>query len=332
MNIVIFMAIWCQNLWDELILKNEIELLKKKYAWNKLKFQVFSYDISEKFVCADDIEYYEYFPIGIKNPKNLWRNIKNYFTFIKIIKNASKIVFGWGGILFDSETGNYSNPLTQILFRVKTGSIFKKDILFYGVSLDIKNPGNFPVIKEIFTPAKEVYVRDTASSEFLLSLWISSQIILDPVFSDNGEVGVENYKKNSLLKKINAKDFSVDDIQEYDFEGKTVWLAFRKWYLTDEQQLIWKVVKYLIKTWAKVVLLPHSFHKVDLHANDYEFLQEFVWDTNVSITKNMQETYVNYKEKRIDFCISMRLHSMILSQVYGIPFISIKYAKKADLM
>jgi len=32
MNIVIFMAIGCQNLGDELILKNEIELLKEKYT------------------------------------------------------------------------------------------------------------------------------------------------------------------------------------------------------------------------------------------------------------------------------------------------------------
>ena len=332
MNIVIFMAIWCQNLWDELILKNEIALLRKKYAWNKLKFQVFSYDVSERFVEVDDIEYYEYFPVGIKNPKNIWRNIKNYFTFIKIIKNASKVIFGWGGILFDSETGNYSNPLTQILFRVKTCSIFKKDIIFYGVSLDIKNTWNFWVVKEIFAPAKEVYVRDNASSEFLLSLWISSQIILDPVFSDNGEVGLENYKKNSLLKKINAKDFTLGDIQEYDFEWKTVWLALRKWYLTEEQELIWKVVKYLIETWAKVVLLPHSFHKIDVHANDYEFLQDFVLKQNVTITHTMEETYQMYVEKKIDFCISMRLHSMILSQIYAIPFISIKYAKKADLM
>jgi polysaccharide pyruvyl transferase WcaK-like protein len=42
----------------------------------------------------------------------------------------------------------------------------------------------------------------------------------------------------------------------------------------------------------------------------------------------MSETYYNYKEKRIDFCFAMRLHSMILSQVYGIPFIGLKYSNK----
>jgi polysaccharide pyruvyl transferase WcaK-like protein len=42
----------------------------------------------------------------------------------------------------------------------------------------------------------------------------------------------------------------------------------------------------------------------------------------------MQETYEYYKEDKIDFCLSMRLHSMILSQVYGINFIGLKYSKK----
>lgn len=69
-----------------------------------------------------------------------------------------------------------------------------------------------------------------------------------------------------------------------------------------------------------------------MHANDYEFLSAFLCDKNVTITHTMDETYEYYREKKLDFCISMRLHSMILSQVYAIPFISIKYAKKADLM
>ena len=44
----------------------------------------------------------------------------------------------------------------------------------------------------------------------------------------------------------------------------------------------------------------------------------------------MQETYEQYKNKKIDICLSQRLHSMILSNVYGIPFIWISYSKKTD--
>jgi polysaccharide pyruvyl transferase WcaK-like protein len=45
----------------------------------------------------------------------------------------------------------------------------------------------------------------------------------------------------------------------------------------------------------------------------------------------MEETYSIYKEKKIDFCFSMRLHSIILSQIYAIPFLSLPYSKKGDL-
>jgi len=58
-----------------------------------------------------------------------------------------------------------------------------------------------------------------------------------------------------------------------------------------------------------------------LKANDYLFLKKFVDDENVFIKKNMEEVYDSYKNKEIDICFSMRLHSIILSHVYKIPFI-----------
>ena len=44
----------------------------------------------------------------------------------------------------------------------------------------------------------------------------------------------------------------------------------------------------------------------------------------------MQEVYDVYKNKEIDICFSMRLHSIILSHVYEIPFVWISYTKKTD--
>jgi hypothetical protein len=66
--------------------------------------------------------------------------------------------------------------------------------------------------------------------------------------------------------------------------------------------------------------LPHSFHKTDILANDFEFLKQFL-NSDVEIAENMQEVYDFYKNKKMDLCISMRLHSMILSQVYEINYI-----------
>lgn len=330
MKIAVMMSVWCQNLWDELILKNEIKILKEKY-WNDTKFKVFTYDIRDIFYTDSNVEYLEYFPIWIKNPKNLFRNLKNYYHFIKTMKWCDKIVIGGGGVFFDNETGNYSNPLNQWLFRTEIIKMLKKEIIIFWVSIDIKHNKNLEKIKKIFSNAKEVFVRDNASFELLQNLWIKSEIILDPVFYDNWEVWLENYKKNFLVKKVEAKNFSLNDLKDIDFSDKKVWLALRSWYLNSEKILINELIDFIINSGWKVVLLPHSFHSWDDVANDLKFLSQFIkpW---VDITISVKETYEIYKQKKIDFCLSMRLHSMILSQVYGIEFIAIKYAKKSDLM
>lgn len=330
MKIAVMMSVWCQNLWDELILKNEIQLLKEKYGIDT-QFKVFTYDLADIFYTDKNIKYLEYFPIWIRNPKNLWRNIKNYYHFIKTIKWCDKVVIGGGGIFFDNETGNYSNPLNQWLFRTEIIKILKKEIIIFWVSIDIKFERNLEKIKKIFVNAKEVFVRDNGSFELLKNLWIKSEIILDPVFWDNWEVWLKNYKKNFLVKKVDAKSFCLNDIRDTDFSGKTIWLALRSWYLQTEKVVIHEIIDFILHSGWKVMLLPHSFHTGDDMANDLKFLSQFIkpW---VEITNFMQETYEIYKQKKIDFCLSMRLHSMILSQVYGIEFIAIKYAKKSDLM
>ena len=335
MNIAIMMSVWCQNLGDELILKNEVSLLKQKYSDNT-NFRVFTYDLNNIFFSDLKVKYEEYFPIWIKKPKNIIRNLKNYYTFVKTIKWADKVVIWWGGIMFDNESWNYTNPLKLWLFRTTFIKIFKKDIIFYGVSIDVKYEENLGKIKRIFSSWNEVYVRDQASFNLLKDLWISSQIILDPVFHDNKEVWLKNYEKNYLLKKLEAREFLLNDIIDIDFNWKTVWLALRRGYIEKgivekEKILINNIIDFILKNWWKIILIPHSFHDIDSFANDYEFLNQFVksW---VTIASSIQESYLVYKQKQIDFCLSMRLHSMILSQVYGINFIALKYSKKGDLM
>lgn len=330
MNISIMMSVGCQNLWDELILKNEIKLFREKY-WIDTKFSVFTYDIKNIFYKDKNIKYLEYFPIWIRNPKNILRNIKNYFNFVKTIRKSDKVVIGWWGIMFDNESGNFSNPLNSWLFRSKFIKIMKKDLIFFWVSIDIKNRENLEKIKKIFSLWNEVYVRDDASFKLLKDLWVSSQIILDPVFYDNWEEGIKNYKKSFMIKKVEAKTFSMNDLKEIDFSWKIVWLALRSWYLKDENIFIKQIIGFITNSNWKVILLPHSFHEIDDVANDLKFLNQFI-KSKVEIKEDMEKVYDVYKNKQIDFCFSMRLHSMILSQVYAIPFIGIKYSQKWDLM
>ena len=143
-----------------------------------------------------------------------------------------------------------------------------------------------------------------------------------------------------MIKKVKSVDFSYKDLEGIDLKWKKVGIAFRKWYLSDKQDNLnlwfeeWKInelINYIIKKWWEVILLPHSFHKTDSLANDYIFLNNFLRiNEKIRIINSMDEVYSKYIYREIDICLAMRLHSIILSQVYGIPFIWINYSTKTE--
>ena len=328
MNISIFASIWSENLWDELILKNEIKALEKKYSKEKLNFYVFSYDKKNPFFKKENVFYLDYFPIWIKNIKNLWKNISSFFSLINTVKKSDLIVIWWWWIIYDSEVQSVSNPLNSWLFRSKLFKFFKKDILFYWVWIDIKYDKNLWKVRDIFSDAKQVLVRDNNSRLILSKLWIKSEIIDDPVFFDNWSFKLN---PNNFLKKLNPKDFKLWDLDDIDLDDKVVWIAFRSVYIwEDEKEKIKDLISSLKIKAKKIILIPHSFHKTDKLANDYLFLKEFALDFDLEISSDMKKSYDLYKNKKIDICLSMRLHSIILSLVYDIDFVAFSYSKKTD--
>ena len=152
MKISIFASIWAQNLWDELILKNEIKLLKKEY-WEDTKFRVFTYDKKNLFFTDDNVVYSEYFPIWIREWKNLWRNFINFLVFLFCVIKSDLIVIGWGWIIYDDEVQSTKNPLDSWLFRVRFFRFFMKKFIFFRVWINIKNELNLKKVRDIFKKA-----------------------------------------------------------------------------------------------------------------------------------------------------------------------------------
>ncbi|QFR39642.1 hypothetical protein A9Q91_05475 [Candidatus Gracilibacteria bacterium 28_42_T64] len=328
MIISIFASIGSQNLGDELILKNEIKILEEKYG-SDTQFYVFTYDIENPFYVANNVEYVEYFPINVKKPQNFLRNKNNFSCFLSVVKKSDLIVVGGGGIIYDTELQSVKNPLNQWAFRSTLFKFFNKKVLFYAIGLNIKNRKNYKKIKQIFSGNTEVTVRDSYSYNLLEELGIESKIILDPVFSDDGD-SQEFLKNTKLIKKINCSKFDMRAMKGIDLSGKKVGIAFRKGYLKNEIRSIEKIIENIQSQGGTVILISNSFHQTDNLANDYSFLEYFARKYDLKITKDMQESYDIYKQKKVDICFGMRLHSMILSQVYGINFIAFSYSKKTD--
>jgi polysaccharide pyruvyl transferase WcaK-like protein len=329
MKITILAAIWAQNLGDELILKNEIQFFKRMF-WDNTKFSIFTYDLENPFIIWKHIKYYEYFPCNARKITKIFRNIKNFFNFFIIIKKSDLVVIWWWGIFFDKEIWWVSDTLKQWLFRVKVCNFLKKKIRFHWVGICIKRKNNLSVIKKIFSwKNKKISVRDIYSHDLLTWLWIKSKIIADPVFGDKWNT------KNALqvsycLDQIHPKQFHIEDIKSYNFEWKTVGLSFRSGYFWEDDKIMKNIIEYILwKNW-KIIFLPTSFHKLNTAANDYLYLKKYADRYNLKITNSMWETYKYFRNKKIDMSFSMRLHSIILSQTYNIPYLAISYAKKTD--
>lgn len=333
MKISIFASIWAQNLWDELILKNEIKLLKKEH-WEDTRFRVFTYDKKNPFFLDDNVVYSEYFPIGIRKKRNIFRNLVNFFVFLFTTIRADLIVIWWGWIIYDEEVQSTKNPLDSWIFRRRFFRLFFKKVHFFRVWINIKNEINSKKVKKIFKNSYKIEVRDNYSFELLKSLWINSTIEKDPVFYDSWELTT----KKSIIWTVSSYFFDKTLFTDFDLSWKKIGLAIRAWYFVEKSNIssrmeewrIREVINYLVWEWAQVVLLPHSFHDSDDLANDFLFLTNFVWETWVSIKQDMNEVYETYKNKEIDICIAMRLHSIILSHVYEIPFIWLSYSTKTD--
>ncbi len=379
MNISIFASIWSHNLWDELILKDEIKIFGQIYwekshseykfteslmqdniwrqhikdseinSWwrkKKVNFRVFTYDVANPFFKQDNVSYLEYFPIWIRKKRNIPRNLYNFLSFISTIIWSDLIVIWWWWIIYDNEVQSNKDPLDQWIFRTKFFRFFRKKFIFYAVWINIKNEENKKKLKSIFDKSYKVYVRDSYSALTLKEIWIESEVIDDPVFFDKDEIidfiwekAVKKYEfKNLLVKKIESSEFNLKDLEMIDFSDKKVWVAFRSWFITKswnkkiEILVFREFLNYLVSQNATVYMLPHSIHKEDINSNDLAFYKNVLegnkYKDKVVLLNTIESVYEIYKNSLIDVCLSMRLHSMILSQVYDIPFIAFSYSKK----
>ena len=355
MIISIFASIWSQNLWDELILKNEIKILENKYSSifniskKDIEFNIFTYDIKNVFYYSNNVRYVEYFPINIKKIKNIFRNIKNLFNFIKIIKKSDLIIiWGWW-IIYDNELQSVWNPLKQLLFRTKIFKIFRKKVDFFRIWINIKNDKNLVLIKKIFSWANNISVRDNYSFNLLKKLGFKNlELLKDPVFYDKeNNLNVQKIiNKKHLISDLKIKDLNVQNIKKIienkniNLEWKKIWIALRRQKSEKYLENIVQIIKYFLDKKVKIIFIPHSFHKTDNLANDFLFFEEILNspvipfnkgdEDKIKICKTMKESYEIYKQKKIDLNLASRLHSIILSQVYEIDFIWVSYSKKTD--
>lgn len=300
MNISLLTATGHNNLGDELILLQEYEYLKERF--NNPKFYIFTYNQGSSLLPEDsNIEYISYFPKNIR--KRPFKNLKYLFANIGAIFKSDLVIIGWGWLIYENEAQKASSPIWQWKMRIFLAKLFFKKIIWLAVWISYSS-NKMKNLRFLFSWKRtKVSVRDEKSKKLLSQINIESTILPDPVFS---------YENTKQIKT----------------ESKIIGISIRQKYLKDEENNIKQIILYLSKKWYEIIFISHSIHEEDRLANDYLLLRDFAKKYNLWITRTIKETLAIYP--KLKFVVGMRLHSLILSTIFQIPFISLNYGIKTD--
>lgn len=303
---ILFMtAAGSHNLWDELILKWEVEYIQKHYGKN-IDITVFTYDQTGTIINDSSIKYVSYFPNNFG--ADPLKNIGYFFKNIWIITMADVLIVGWGGILFDNEPGvDFWMLFMQWLFRVKLARITRTIIVFWWIGLEIKEVKNKMRLRKLFVPGDFIFVRDAQSKWLLDALELPSVQIQDIVFLYTPPL-------NPAPK----------------WDNNMVWISVRWWFLEENESLVPLMYDKLIELWYNPIFLVFSTDGEESQ-NDSQFIRKVMVGKTYNVTKTIAQTLEVYP--RLHSVIGMRLHSWILACVHDIPFLPISYGPKTnDLM
>ncbi|MDO8734641.1 MAG: polysaccharide pyruvyl transferase CsaB [Elusimicrobiota bacterium] len=247
-------------------------------------------------------------PDETSNSYNVYAvNRWNIFSAVKEIAKCKMLLSGSGG-LFQDTTGILS--LWYYLLIILTAKIFGKIVFVYAAGIgEIKYAFNNFLIKKCFNKVDFITVRTEQDKDLLKSFAVSKEIIVtsDPVF------GLELPKPETKSTFGNGKKQKIGIILRKTKNWKKDVKVFSE--LSD---LIVKNLK------AEVVFIPFQLSKdiklLNLIKHNVDVpIDIFAWND----TEKLLELF-----SKLDIIVSMRLHGLILSAKYKIPFVAIpRYSK-----
>lgn len=307
-NIVICGHYGATNIGDEAILMAMLQNLKQTQP--EAKIRVLSYDprSTEKYhnVKADYL-----LPLGVRS---LFRGIfkGEFLKTLKTIKNCDKFILGGGGLFTDEKI--FAVFLWG--FHAFMAFRYKKPLYMIGQSVGpLRTKIGRWIVKNCFSKAKMIYVRDTASKDLLLDLGITSEIIVGPDLAFS-------LKLNQV---VNTK------IDQRGLDGYFL-VSLRPWMKNAD--ILYKNLDHILETIVgKYRLLPVLIPFQQVHQNDEELMHKILDQSGSKYPFLIQKFdqslgVVASLIKDSKFTLGMRLHSLILSMNENRPFVALSYSPK----
>ncbi len=296
-------ATWSYNLWDEIILQEELRFLQEHYG-TAVSFKILTHDKKSAFFSDPDAPFVTYFPHAFwRNP---FMNIYYFLNNIWLIIHADIIIIGGGGIFFDNEEGtSFKSLIMQWFFRIKLARLSGTTIIFLGISIEVKKTANKMQLRRIFQKGDFIIVRDERSASLLGALEIPCSEIPDIWF----------LYKPVLIPPPPWK--------------KRIGISFRWGFLWDNEEIIPEIYEYFIKQGYDPVFLIHTTSGNE-EQNDITFIKRVMRWKTYNTTGTIQNTLKVYST--LYAVIGMRFHAAVLACVHEIPLFLLSYWPKTETL
>jgi polysaccharide pyruvyl transferase CsaB len=307
-----------KNLGDEIILESMVASLKREIP--NIDITVLSFDplYTQK---TQNVKAVKHFPYTFKSL--LGRFVKgNPMSIIQTyqsVKNADLILIGGGGFLSDWNPKAIKPWLLQIYFYKQ---ILKKKVMLYGIGAGpfihdkYKNK-----VKKALELVDIVTIRDIESYKQLEKCGITKQIVtadpvVDFVFKDDKDQTIKKNKKVRVGLSI-APLFMNRLWENHEIKYNNYLNAFVK--------LINKINKEH-KNELEIIFIPMQ-DNYDIKFNQ-EIISKVEFKDNIILQEGLSNKEKIRELKRLDLLIGMRLHSIIISSIFGVPPLGVIYHHK----
>jgi polysaccharide pyruvyl transferase CsaB len=232
------------------------------------------------------------------------------------IKGLDLLIFGGGGILFDSE-------VKAFLREVQIAHELGVPVMVYAVSAGpLQDPANQELVRDCLSQAAIVTVRDRNTSHLLEEIGVRRETILtaDPAFL----LAPEPLPKEALKLEGLEGDEPLVGMSVREPGGAAPDLKEEKYHT-----LLANVADYVVERFgARVVFVPMEREVQDMqHA--HAVMARMLRPQYAAVLKgDYSSGQILSLMKHFQFALGMRLHFLIFAIKCGVPFVALPYASK----
>lgn len=240
---------------------------------------------------------------------NRWR----FTEIMKQLRKTDLLLMGGGSLLQDATS---PRSVMYYLSIVTMAKFLKKPVIFYAQGFGpISHPISKVLIKSIVNKVDVITVRDQGSADDMKQLGVTRPIHItaDPAVTirpEDIDLGLSHHRLIQNGKRSMA-------------------ISIRKWKNEENyKKVIAKMADEMIEKGWNVYFLPMQY-PADV-APSQEIIHHMTRPGAVLLNDKMNFHEIISFIGNMDFILGMRLHSIIIAAVMGVPFVGVSYDPKID--